>query len=96
MKNKQNEELNVVGHDALRGNITQNMRTISVSIKLKTLFFKVLFDDTPSEDDIDSSECISTEIVAGLPNITRVEEFYEVLKAGIKQPENLVIVIYQR
>jgi hypothetical protein len=59
---------------ALLGEVTPNMLAVSLEVTNDRLVVKFDFESQPSEEEIDATQCISTEILADFPEINHVEE----------------------
>lgn len=68
------KELKLSSQRALLGEITANMRAITIESKDDSLLLRVIFYENPSEDEKDSLGDITAEILADFNEINHVNE----------------------
>jgi hypothetical protein len=58
-------EVLVAAQRALLGEISENMRAITIKYDEKSIILRYIFDKEPSEEDLESVSFVETEIAAG-------------------------------
>ena len=66
---------------AMWGHITPNMRAVSLDFKEETamIFVKYVFDEEPTEEEVDLTYTIGSEIIADFRKPWRIHEAIEVV-----------------
>jgi hypothetical protein len=87
--------LRLSGQRALLGQVTQNLRAVSVEVHSDTLIFQAVFDNDFSESDRELLSMAATEMLADCPSHFKIEERYIKL-ADPEAINNLEHLLFER
>ena len=81
---------------ALLGEVNPNFRAVTIGKENNELQVRFVFYEQPSEDELETIGCIGTETLAGLSEIDRGAEFWEVNNEGKIEMKPEEILVYRR
>lgn len=82
----ENTKLILSASRALWGNITPNVRKVSISESNKIIYLYFYYENAPSDLEIELSEDTMTEVIADFPQPYGIESKREVIKCPNKIP----------
>ena len=68
MKREEEISLILAGVNALVGEITPCLRSVSIQFEIEKIVFKCVFDETAKDDDFELMSAVAGEIIAHFPN----------------------------
>ena len=95
MRTEEDRKLILSGVNALIGEITPPLRSVSIEVSNKTIRWKCVFDSDATEDDFELLSAAATEVIADFPKEYGLEEIIVVVPSP-QQTEPLKNVIYHR
>jgi hypothetical protein len=81
---------------ALLGAITENLRAVAVELDSNLIKIYFYYDSSPSEEEKDIAETISSEVISDYPNLIEVKIYQSILPIKTKIPNVGIRVFHRR
>ncbi|MGJ8674261.1 hypothetical protein [Rubritalea sp.] len=80
---------------SLLGNVTPTLRSASIEVSETTIFWRCIYDNTATKDDLELAQIAGTEIIADFPSPWDIDEDIRI-KPFPDSLDNLKHMIYLR
>lgn len=81
---------------ALLGEISKNVRGVTVGWEGTQIQLRAIFDGPPNAEDAESMECVGTEVIAAFPSYEISVDVIRVDQPGPLEPHLLKAWVYRR
>src|SRR5688572_7154269 len=81
---------------ALLGEVSSSIRAVTIGWSTTEIRLRAIVDGLPFDDDVDSMECVGTEIIASFPQHQIAVEVVRLDAPAPLEPHNLKAWVYSR